>query len=64
MRANLFLLKDSFLYNGIDSEYAFARKFNEFACDYSDILMSHMDDAFYCSKDMVTCEVYKDTSFI
>lgn len=64
MRANLYIHKDSFKYNGVDSEKAFAMKFNAFADDIADILMSKStDDVFYSSFDLVECEVFKDTSF-
>lgn len=64
MRANLFLHKDTFKYNGIDSEEAFSNKFNAFADDIAEVLCDHdMDDVFYVSNDMIDCIVYKDTSF-
>ena len=65
MRANLYLHKDSFEYNGLDSEEVFAKKLKAFVADIAEIRLSHlMDDVFISSCDIQSCEVYRDTTFL
>ena len=65
MIANLYLHKDAFEYNGIDSQEQVKDKLRAFANDMRDIVFSHTDQNVFCvSSDALTCEVFTGVTLI
>lgn len=65
MIANLYLHKDAFEYNGIDSQDQVKDKLRAFADDMRGIVYSHSDENVFCvTSEVLTCEVFTGVTLI
>ena len=65
MIANLYLHKDAFRYNGMDSQNLVKDKLRAFANDMRDIVFNHSKENIFCvSSEVLTCEVFTGISLI
>ena len=65
MRANLFMLPESFVYNGVDSLDTIKNKLCSLANDMRDIVhIQKEDNVFYYSYSVLCCEIFPDITFL